>query len=254
MAVLRRIIAEDGFNIAFQPIVELATRRINHFEALVRFNGVPDRDSPYDMITFAEATGLICDFDLAMCRKVLSWLALRGAERPLAVAANLSGRSLANVSFVAALHDLLKSYPDVRSRLIFEITESARITDLTLANRFIQGLRQAGHKVCLDDFGAGAAAFQYLRALEVDVVKIDGQYLQSAFDGNKSKAFLKAMAGLCRELGVDTIAEMVEDESYLPLLKECGIRYAQGYLFGRPEADPRAFDQPRPVSALRAKS
>jgi EAL domain-containing protein (putative c-di-GMP-specific phosphodiesterase class I) len=243
MSGLRRIIAEDLFVVAFQPIVEVKTRRIAHFEALARFDAERIGESPYEMVVFAEATGLICDFDLAMCRKVLTWMSERGgdAERSPHIAANLSGRSLGNVSFIAALHDLLKSYPGLRSRMIFEITESARIADLELANRFIQSLRAAGHKVCLDDFGAGAAAFQYLRALEVDIVKIDGQYLRGAVDGGKSHAFLKAMAGLCRDLEIEMIAEMVEDRRYLPLIDDCGIRYAQGYLFGRPETDIAHF-------------
>ena len=247
MSGLRRIIAEDRFSIAFQPIVEVATRRINHFEALARFGGDQVDDSPYDMITFAEATGLICDFDLAMCRKVLGWMSdpAKGGSRPHPIAINLSGRSLANVSFVAALHDLLKSYSVARPRVMFEITESARVANLDMANKFIQSLRSAGHKVCLDDFGSGAAAFQYLRWLEVDVVKIDGQYLRGAVEGGKSRAFLKAMARLCSDLGIDTIAEMVEDRRYLPVIEECGIRYAQGYLYGKPEADIAAFIRPR---------
>ena len=252
MAGLRRIIAEDRFTIAFQPIVEVRTRRINHFEALARFDQEHAIDSPYDMIVFAEATGLICDFDLAMSRKVIAWMSGDGpgANRPHRIAINLSGRSLGNVSFVAALHKLLDANGQVRSRLIFEITESARIPDLGLANKFIQSLRSAGHKVCLDDFGAGAAAFQYLRALEVDVVKIDGQYLRGAIEGGKSRAFLKAMAGLCRELRIEMIAEMVEDRRYLPLIEECGIRYGQGYLFGKPEADVSSF-LPQPRTRIR---
>jgi EAL domain-containing protein (putative c-di-GMP-specific phosphodiesterase class I) len=188
-----------------------------------------------------------------MCRKVLAWMSERGEEaaRWHRIAINLSGRSLGNVAFVAALHDLLKSYPAQRSRLAFEITESARIGDLELTNRFIQSLRAEGHKVCLDDFGAGAAAFQYLRALEVDIVKIDGQYLRGAVEGGKSRAFLKAMAGLCRDLKIETIAEMVEDRRYLPVIEDCGIRYAQGYLFGKPEADIAHFLPPERPRARR---
>jgi EAL domain-containing protein (putative c-di-GMP-specific phosphodiesterase class I) len=253
MATLRRIIASDGFAVAFQPIVEVATRRVRHYEALARIaEDEAASDSPYDVITFAEATGLISDFDLAMCRKVLRWLETSGAAAAgHTVAVNLSGRSLGNVSFFAALHGLLDRYPLVRSRLMFEVTESARIADLDVANGFIQGLRAAGHPVCLDDFGAGAAAFQYLRALEVDIVKIDGEYLRGALTGGKSKAFLKAMARLCHDLGVEIIAEMVEDERYLPLLEECGIRFGQGYLFGRPQSDIDPANRPERV-AVRA--
>lgn len=253
MTSFRQVVVGNDFEIAFQPIVEIATRKTHHYEALARFGG-KDSDSPYDVITFAEATGLICDFDLAMCRRIIEWLEAHPVEDGgESIAANLSGRSLGNVSFVAELHDLLSKYPGSRSRLIFEITESARIPDLDMANRFIQSLRQAGHKVCLDDFGAGAAAFQYLRALEVDIVKIDGEYLKAAFDGRKPRAFLKAMAALCRELKIDTIGEMVEDIKYLPLLKECHVRFGQGYLFGRPETDIAIHRRPATVSARRFK-
>ena len=104
-------------------------------------------------------------------------------------------------------------------------------------NVVIQRLRTTGHAVCLDDFGAGAAAFQYLRALEVDVVKIDGMYVREALQSQTGKPFLKAMAGLCRDLGVGVVAEMVEDKSVVSFLLECGIQFGQGILFGEPSLD-----------------
>jgi len=129
----------------------------------------------------------------------------------------------------------------VRGQLMFEVTESSKITDLPAVNAFLQRLRRAGHKVCLDDFGSGAAAFQYLRALQVDVVKIDGGYVKNACATPEGKRFLMAMAGLLRELGITTIAEMVEDEKHLEVIKDCGFRFGQGYLFGRPSVDIGAF-------------
>jgi PAS domain S-box-containing protein len=243
VAELRRTISGGKFEVVFQPIVEVAIQRIHHFEALVRFPVAAGSDpSPYPTIVFAEATGLITDFDLAMCRRVLDWLARHapGRDTPI-VAVNISGRSVNDLAFRDSLLDLLDTHPDERKRVMFEITESVRIPDLALANQFIRGLRKAGHQVCLDDFGAGSAALEYLRRLEVDIVKIDGQYLQNAADDAKSKVFLKAMAALCHDLEIDMIAEMVEDERYLALLEECGIRYAQGYHYGRPHADLHGF-------------
>jgi len=241
LAKFRHIAERGKFDIAFQPIVDLNTEVIHHFEALARFGKRLDR-SPYELITFAENTGVIADFDLAMAKRVLTWLMDENSRGMMhVVAVNVSGQSIANTVFVNALHDLLHKYEAIRCQLMFEITESARIDDLEAANRFIQGLQKAGHKVCLDDFGAGAAALRYLHALEVDVVKIDGQYVRSAMERPRNKAFLKAIAGLCHDLGITTIAEMIEDDDQADMLRDAGVRFGQGYLYGKPSFDVNVF-------------
>jgi EAL domain-containing protein (putative c-di-GMP-specific phosphodiesterase class I) len=251
----RTILNNAEFTIAFQPIVDLKTRRPHHFEALARFNVDSGNKSPYETITFAEQAGLICDFDLAMCAKVFEWLdqACTQGHR-YKVAVNISGSSIGNPTFVAALHRLLQQYRGHREEILFEVTESAKIKDLNKVNGALQSLRQAGHKVCLDDFGAGAAAFQYLRDLEVDVVKIDGAYVKGALKTAKGIAFLKAMAGLCNDLGIATVAEMVEEEIYVPFLIDCGVDFGQGYLFGRPSFNVSDFEAPRSSHRLRKAS
>ncbi len=112
-----------------------------------------------------------------------------------------------------------------------------RIKDLQATNTVLQVLRADGHKICLDDFGAGAASFPYIQALEVDYVKIDGAYVKRMETHPRDRAILKAMVGLCRDLGVGTVAEMVETESQAKALVDLGVDYAQGYLFGRPSLD-----------------
>ncbi|MGE5540404.1 MAG: EAL domain-containing protein [Gemmatimonas sp.] len=242
----RNIVRDERFRMVFQPVVDLATRHTQHFEVLARFDGFgPPQDGPYQVITFAERTGLICDFDLAMCRKVLRWLeseCAAGANHHVAV--NISGRSIGSAAFVEDLHRTLREYPALRGNVLFEITESARIQNLEAVAQVVRGLRAAGHKVCLDDFGAGASAFHYLRALEVDVVKIDGIYVRDALKTGKGQSFLKAMAGLCNDLGIATVAEMVENTSALQFLRASGVSYGQGFLFGRPSPDIRAFTDP----------
>lgn len=158
------------------------------------------------------------------------------------VAVNLSGASINSQSFVDALNRLFAKHESLRSWVMFEITESSKIENLQRVNKTIQNLRQVGHKVCLDDFGAGAAAFQYIRDLEVDLVKIDGAYVKGALRTAKSRAFLKAMASLCKDLRINTVAEMVEDEALLSYLQECRVSYGQGYLFGRPSFDIDVFE------------
>lgn len=240
----RQVIASGEFAMAFQPIVDLATRRIHHFEVLVRFSSFGGRFSSYEAITFAEQTGLICDFDLAMCGKALDWLE-HADDGQLPIAVNLSGNSIGTPAFVKSLHDLLERHRSVRHLVMFEITESARISDLRGVQDVVRGLRHAGHKVCLDDFGAGASAFHYLRALDVDVVKIDGAYVRDALKSSKGAAFLKAMASLCNDLGIEVVGEMVEDEASVAFLRQCGVHYGQGYLFGRPSDKVSDFTEPR---------
>jgi EAL domain-containing protein (putative c-di-GMP-specific phosphodiesterase class I)/GGDEF domain-containing protein len=243
----RRVIDQKDFTIAFQPIVDAADGRIHHYEALARFTNLPGMSTPYEHITFAEQTRLIVDFDLAMVAKVMDWIAAQTALNDNSMfAVNISGQSVNSLSFLGKLDALLADNPWTRGRLMFEVTESARMDDLESANTFIQRLRQRGYPVCLDDFGAGAANFQYLGTLDVDIVKIDGSALGCALKAHKGMAFLKAFFALCHELGVATIAEAVEDESAFAFVRDCGVRYVQGYLFGRPQPSISLFRKSMP--------
>ena len=228
-------LAKSEFDVVYQPIVSLDDRSIHHFEALVRLRDKSGGGSPFQFITFAEEVGVIGDFDLAMAHRVVAKInQAKENGDVLKVAVNLSGRSLESPGFIDALHKMLRDCHDIRDQLMFEVTESAKIANLEETNAVLQGLRRAGHHVCLDDFGAGAAAFQYLRALEVDFVKIDGVYVREALTTPNGKPFLRAMAGLCSEIGIQTVAEMVETEEEAKFLFEAKVQYGQGYLFGKP--------------------
>ena len=228
-------ISAGRFKIAAQPIVDLLTGEVHHYEALTRFDDDGADVSPQARIAFAEEAGVISGLDLAMARRAIDLLVRAESNgKELVLAVNISGRSLGRPSFVEALLGVLGRNRSIRQRLWFEITESAKIKDLEATNDLIQILRKAGHAVCLDDFGAGATAYQYLRALKVDVVKIDGVYVREALTAPKGKTFLESMAGLCRELDIAVVAEMVEDERTAAFVRECGIQYGQGYHFGKP--------------------
>jgi len=246
----KRIVAGGAFDLAFQPIVHSRSGEIHHYEALARFRSTGSDVSPYQQITFAEETGLITDFDLAIAQKAIEWLGQfpRNTTR-YRIAVNISGHSVGSDRYVSSLYAKLRENAWVRDKLMFEITESSRMADLDTANKFIQGLRQVGHHVCLDDFGAGAASFQYLSALDVDVVKLDGSAIRNAQKGPKGRAFLTAMAALCKSLAVETIAEMVDKDEGLFFVRDCGIDFVQGYLFGKPAFDIGAFS-PLPKADL----
>jgi EAL domain-containing protein (putative c-di-GMP-specific phosphodiesterase class I) len=246
----KRIVAERNFSVALQPIIHAANGSIHHYEALCRFSSDRPHESPFRYITFAEETGLIHEFDLAMATKVMEWLGTKPRNSDAYnVAINISGYSMGVDSYVTGLTALLDANPWSKGRVMFEITESSRMSDLEAANSFIGALRSRGHQVCLDDFGAGAASFQYLSALEVDIVKIDGSAVRNAMRGSKGKAFLSALTELCRRLGVRTIAEMIDSPESLDFVRECGCDFVQGFLFGRPSLDIKDF-QPLPHARL----
>jgi EAL domain-containing protein (putative c-di-GMP-specific phosphodiesterase class I)/GGDEF domain-containing protein len=239
----KRVVAEGKFFVALQPIVDIKNGEVHHYEALCRFNTATPGESPYRYITFAEETGLIHDFDLAMAKKVVEWLSKMPRNNDkYRVAVNISGFSIGVPQYVEALHQLIKENPWTQGKLMFEITESSRMSDLEAANAFIQALRKKGHHVCLDDFGAGAASFQYLSALEVDVVKIDGSAVKNAQKAPKGRAFLSALTELCTRLGVETIAEMIDTPETLSFVRDCRCDYVQGFLFGKPSANIAEFN------------
>lgn len=239
---MRQIITNADFQVAFQPIVDVRTGQIHHFEALARFPAATGMKTAFENITFAESTGLITEFDLAMVRRIVSWYAScdeEGARTQIAV--NLSGQSVNSAAFFEALDLLLQANPSLSGQLMFEITESCALADLDAANAFLQHLRAQGFRTCLDDLGAGAANISYLSMLQVDVVKLDGQALHDARKSRIGRGFLGALVRLCRDLGVSTVAEMVEDSEMLAFVRDCGVDYVQGYLFGRPSPDIQVF-------------
>ena len=181
-----------------------------------------------------------------MVEKLIEWFQTEPGAMDARVAVNVSGKSITAQRYLDRLSEILDRHPWARGRLMFEITESCRMHDLQSANRCVQELRRRGYPICLDDFGAGAANFHYLSSLEVDIVKLDGWSLRNAQKAHKGRAFLKALVGLCRDLDVATVAEMVEDEAGLEFVRDCGVQYVQGYLFGRPNSDIATFRAPQP--------
>lgn len=239
VSTFKSVVANKDFHLVYHPIVDVMTGAVHHYEALTRFQeGV----SPYEIITMAEETGLIPEFDFAVVEKALEFLNTIPRNNSTSVAVNISGQSVANEWYVTSLHNLMNDNEWAKGKLVFEITESAKMDDLEGANKFIQHLRKSGFPVCLDDFGAGAASFGYLMSLEVDVVKLDGPVVKDAQKARRGKALLESMATLCKNLGIETIAEMIDDQHGLDFVRKCGIDYAQGYLFGKPNANTKSFN------------
>ncbi|MGZ3274517.1 MAG: EAL domain-containing protein [Caulobacteraceae bacterium] len=231
-AKLKSALASRAWNLVYQPVVALKDDTLHHFEALARFE---PGASPAPSICLAEELGLIVDLDLAVVRKVAEVLTKH--KSTIAIAANLSAASLMQPAFHKAFAALTQHDSGLRTRLLLELTETQRLTDLTAADRAIQELRSLGHAVCLDDFGAGAASLDYLRQLQVDFIKFDGRYIRSLTAGSRDEVILKHMVSLCRELNIGTIAEMIETPEARMVAEGIGVTLGQGWCFAKPSAD-----------------
>nr|WP_312444982.1 EAL domain-containing protein [Brevundimonas naejangsanensis] len=228
-------VRDREFALYYQPIVDLKTRAVHHFEALARFG---KGSGPAAAIRMAEELALIDGFDLVVAEKAVRRLREPGGGL-LKIAVNVSGASLASDAYVAALMKMTASVPEDRRRLMVEVTETAALADLAAADRRLGALRNAGIKVCIDDFGAGSASFDYLRGLSVDAVKIDGGLVRDIDIDARTRTMVAHLVELCGSLELETIAEMIETDEVADALRDLGVTHGQGWLFGRAEAEPR---------------
>lgn len=232
------------FSLTYQPVVALTDGALHHHEVLVRFGS---DGSPFPAIRMAEEMDLIEALDGSVLEETLKVLQ---REPQLMLAVNVSGRSIMSEAYLTRAVNLLRDHPWSQRRLMFEVTESAAIEDLALADRHVQALRAAGCEVCLDDFGAGAASLAYLQQLTLDVVKIDGRYIRDLQHGGREATFVRHLVNMCGELKVRTVAEMVETPEAEEAVRRAGVDYAQGWLYGRATPSP-IKELPRGVGGAR---
>lgn len=243
VAYIRKVVAGRDFDMAFMPVCDMRLERVQHFEALTRYRDAKAGTSPYHLFCLAEEVGIVHELDLAVCEttiQTMNSLVRKNGLMP-AVAINLSGLSISNPQFVEALKRLLQRTGVQPRKLMFEITESVKIEQLTEVNAVIQSFRERGFRFCLDDFGSGAASFDYLNALDVDIVKFDGPVVKRACSSQKGSDLLSSMAKMCASMGIRTAAEMVEDKRMAGRVYQCSVDYGQGWYFGKPDFDPFIF-------------
>jgi len=228
---LKQMIEEQRFTLFYQPVIKLKGRAIHHYEALLRFQ---DGRNPFDTIRLSEQLGLAQELDLAILKMALDTMAER---TDLRVAVNMSGSSVQSDVFRHGVMALISKEYGLNQRLMFELTESSAIDDMDGAAKFLEALRKKGFEIALDDFGAGASAYSYLRRFDIDYVKIDGHFLSEARDNKRQRALIQSICHLCKSLDTEVIAEMIEDEATAVMCVSMGMEYGQGYLFGRPEPE-----------------
>jgi diguanylate cyclase (GGDEF)-like protein/PAS domain S-box-containing protein len=208
-------------------------------EVLIRMLGSDGKIiEPSAFIAAAERYHLIGSVDRWVVKTAFAALAearRREQARPILFAINLSGQSIGEESFHGfVVEELEKSQIDAR-RICFEITETAAISKLDSAIRFISVLKDKGCRFILDDFGSGLSSFAYLRDLQVDYLKIDGEFVQNMLEDRVKRAMVESINQIGHVMGLRTIAEWVESRQTFDALKELGVDYAQGYWLCRPQ-------------------
>ncbi|GAA1603126.1 GGDEF domain-containing phosphodiesterase [Actinoplanes couchii] len=223
----------EGFTLYSQPILELQTNRVTRHELLLRVLDETDGpQSPIQLLDTAERLDAVFDIDLWVVERAMRL----AAEQPgLCLQVNLSGRSVGDPRLTAEVEKLLERYEVDPAQLTFEITETALIGNLSEARRFADRVRDLGCGLALDDFGSGYASFRYLRLFPIDLVKIDGEYVVDLVGNPQDQVLVRALVQVCQAYGIHTVAEFVQDEATLRMLRELGVDYVQGYLIGRPE-------------------
>ncbi|MFO1430615.1 MAG: EAL domain-containing protein [Candidatus Competibacteraceae bacterium] len=233
---IRRALKENQFQLYFQPIVDIHTGTISHYESLLRMIGEDGKIVPPGaFIGIAERFGLIREIDRWV---VANAIRTQGESmqtgRPVALTINLSGRHFGSPKILELIQETTRHYKANPSSIVFEVTETAAVENFTEACDFIQALREMRYRFALDDFGAGFSSFDYLKHIPVDYVKIDGSFVRNLNNDKVDQIFVKAIADMANGLGVKTIAEFVENYPIVETLRGLGVSLGQGYYFAKP--------------------
>ena len=223
---------DNRMHLALQPVVNVDTGQPDFYECLLRMERSDGTIVPAgEFISVAEHLGLARQID----HRVLELAVTLLRKVPdLRLAMNVSGLTTDNRDWLKLMDSLLSATPEVANRLIVEITETAAINDLDECARFVDTLKEYGCVIALDDFGAGYTSFRNLRRLSVDIVKIDGSFVVNMLRSDDDVMFVKTLADLERHLGIQTVAEWVEDEATVTRLKDLQVDYLQGFIYGQP--------------------
>ena len=217
--------------LAYEPVVNAHSRQPSFYECLMR---VRRSDGSLlgasEIVPVAERLGLVRFLDHRVLELVIDEMA---AAPSLQASVNASPGSTIDPDWWTGLDSLLRAHAGVAERLIIEITESAAISDVEYTRGFVARAKDLGCRIAIDDFGAGFTSFRNLRKLGVDIVKIDGAFVQNMLRSDDDRAFVRTLVELGQRLNLATVAEWVQDERAAKLLEEWGCNYLQGALVGR---------------------
>ncbi len=223
---------ESRLRLAYQPVINSKTGKASHHEALLRLvNQSGKISSAGPLIPVAEKMGLIDIIDTMVMEMVINELRL---APDVVLAFNVSNMTTEDSVWLDHLARLLRETPEIAPRLIVEITETAVLRDLRRTAYFVASIQSMGCQVALDDFGSGYTSFRQLKALSVDMVKIDGVFIKDLAQSADNQFFVKTLLDFAQGFGLSTVAEFVENGEITKILMDMGVDYMQGYYFGKP--------------------
>ena len=235
--ILQEALDQSLFIPYYQPIVDLKTGKIHAYEVLARLKDHSGEViSAYRFITLAEKLGKIKDIDRIIIKKTL--LKKASSKNNFKIFLNLSAAELSDDQFWNYIFSIVNRSGLKPEDIVFEITEREAIKGIGEFQNLISKLKTRGYRFAIDDFGSGYSSFYYLKHLPIDYVKIDGEFVKElSLKDPKSTAFVESIVFLCKKLKIKTIAEFIENESILNIVKKIGIDYGQGYFLGYPSED-----------------
>ncbi len=236
---LTRALEKDQFTLYFQPIIPCAnkSRHYTYLEILLR---LIDDDgtviAPGAFLYAAEKYNMVSSIDRWVIEHSMAWLAEteKSDGRPITISINLSGQTIGSPDMLKFIIDKMEETGAPAEQIIFEVTETAAIANITSATSFMLTLRGCGFRFSLDDFGSGLSSFTYLKKLPVDFLKIDGAFVRDILSDPVDYAMVRSINELGQLLGKETIAEFVETTGLADELERMGVNYVQGYAFAKP--------------------
>jgi len=230
---IRAALQLQNFILVYQPIHSVETGKVSHYECLIRMKVDNAIYYPDDFIPVAETMGLIHQIDLWVVNHAFDLIA--SIPEPVALTINLSGNIFLDRNLYPLIERKLEETAVDPKRIIFEITETAAISNYEKTKEMVIKLKALGFSFALDDFGAGFNAYNYLKQFPVDILKIDGSFITNLLNDSVDQLLVKSMVDIAHDLGKKTVAEYVEDESTMAMLMGYGVDYIQGYYIGMPQ-------------------
>ncbi|MCT4595100.1 MAG: GGDEF domain-containing protein [Anaeromicrobium sp.] len=232
---LLKAMEEDRILPFFQPIYNIKENKIEKYEVLMRIKDGDDYLSPFPYIKVAEENNVIEKLDLIVIEKALKYKCKVDSKDKIKLSINVSGRDLNDSNFLPKVVLLADEYEIKYQNLIFEITETQNIKNMDRLVHTIHAFKKLGFKFSIDDFGTGFSSMQYLKRIPADYLKIDGSFIRDLNENEKNLYLVKSIVSMAKAFEMTAIAEFVENEKILKVLKEIGIDYGQGYHIGKPK-------------------
>lgn len=250
---VRHAITENRLLLYFQPIFDVNANQVSYYEALVRLRAIDGEIiPPSEFIPALEASGEMHLLDRRIIQLALQTLKQYPQLNHIAI--NLSAQAFKDESLVPIIMENLQVTGVAPERITFELTESASLFNLRITQRVISDLHRLGCTFSVDDFGSGFSSFAYLKDLPADYIKLDGSFIQNLHKDNVDQTLVRSIIQVVQALGKKTVAEYVENEEILTILKSMGIDFVQGYHIGHPMPVEKILQQLQAPDSHRASS